>query len=338
MAQALKHEDIIRAVRSGKVAPVYCLMGEEDYYIDKLGDFLVDTILKPEERDFNLDVVYGLETNVNRIVELARAYPMMADRRVVLVREAQSVRTFDGLEAYLRHLTPTTVLIICHKHGKLDKPRAVVKALQEVGVVFESRRLWENQLPAFITGYFKRGGVAVEPQAVQMLTGHVGNDLSRLSSEMDKLMLALPQGERTVTAASVETLTGMNKDFNDFELISALARRDILRTQQIWNYYRGNNRSFALTKTLSVLFTFFTDVMMSYYSPDKSERGLAVWLGKTEWKVRQDISPALANYSGIKVMQILGEIRKTDAAGKGVGGCKTAPEELLQELLFFILH
>lgn len=336
--QGVTHESIIKDVRAGKIAPVYYLMGEEDYYIDRLSDFLVDSLLKPEERDFNLDIVYGAEMTADKIVELAHAYPMMADRRVVLVREAQAIRSLDGLEAYLRHLTPTTVLIMCHKHGTLDKRKTVGKVLQEVGVVFESKRLWENQLPAFITNYFKRNGVAVEPQAVQMLAGHVGADLCRLSSEMDKLVVALPKEERVVTPAHVEELTGMSKEFNDFELQAALAHKDVLRANQIVKYYQGNNRTFALPKTLSSLFTFFSDVMLAYYSPDKTDRGIAAWLGKTEWKVRQDILPARQNYSGIKVMQILGEIRKTDAAGKGVGGCKTAPEDLLQELIFFILH
>lgn len=336
--KGITHETIVRDVRAGKIAPVYYLMGEEDYYIDKLSDFLVNNLLKPEEKDFNLDIVYGAETTTDVVVDLARAYPMMADRRVVLVREAQAMRQLDGLEAYLKHLTPTTVLVMCHKHGKLDMRKAVSKALLEVGVVYESKRLWDSQLPTFITNYFKRNGVAVEPQAVQMLMGHVGADLCRLSTEMDKLIVALPSDNRVVTTVQVEQQTGMSREFNDFELQAALANRDVLRANQIAVYYQGNNKTFALPRTLSNLFTFFSDVMMSYYSPDKSDRGIAAWLGRTEWKVRQDILPALKNYSGIKVMQILDEIRKTDAAGKGVGGCKTPPEELLRELIFFILH
>lgn len=334
----MTHEDIIRNVRSGKVAPVYCLMGEEDYYIDKLSDFLIDALLKPEERDFNLDVVYGMDTTVNDVIELARAYPLMSERRLVVVREAQSMRSYDGLESYLRHITPSTVLVLCYKHGKLDKPKGIVKALQDVGVVYESKRLWDSQLPGFITGYFKHKGVAVEPQVVQMLAAYVGADLMRLSSEMDKLVLSLGQQEKTVTTAHVGSLTGMSKEYNDFELVGAIARKNENTVYRILDNYKGNNRTFSLQRTLSVLFTFFSDVMISYYSPDKSDRGVAAWLGKPEWKVRQDILPAQKNYSGRKVMQILGEIRKTDASSKGVEGCRTAPEDLLVELLFFILH
>ena len=333
----VSHEDIIRSVRAGEVKPVYLLMGAEDYYIDKLSDFLTETLLKPEERDFNLDVVYGLETTVDNVVELARAYPMMADRRVVLVREAQAMRSLDALEAYLQHLTPTTVLILCYKHGKLEK-KALTKLIEQNGVVFESKRLYDSQLPQFITQYFSRKKVNIEPQAVQMLAGHVGADLCRLSAEMDKLLLSLSDGENCVNASRVEELTGMSKEFNDFELRSALAVKDVFKSMQIVKYYQGQQQKFALPQTLSNLFTFFSAVLLAYYAPDKSDRGIAAWLGIPEWQARKDIIPAYRTYKGVKVLQIISEIRKTDAKGKGVGGCKTPKEELLQELIFFILH
>ena len=337
-AKGITYDDIMRDVKARNFAPVYYLMGEEDYYIDKLSDAIVDAVLSEDERDFNLDIVYGAETDIDKVIELAHAYPMMAERRVVLVREAQAIRSLEGLEAYLSHLTPTTVLIFCHKHGKLDARKAAAKALQQVGVVYESKRLYENQLPPFIARYFTQHGVDIEPQAIQMLAGHVGSDLSRLTTEMDKLLLALPEGGRVVSAALVEDQTGMSKDFNDFELTAALAQRNIFRANQIVKYYQGNPRSFFIGKTLTNLFTFFSDVMLAYYAPEKTDAAIAVWIGKNEWKVRQDIGPARRNYSGVKVMQILGEIRKTDAWSKGVGGVRTPHEELLQDLIFFILH
>ncbi len=336
-ARGITYDDIMRDLKARKVAPVYYLMGEEDYYIDKLSDAIVNAVLTEDEKDFNLDIVYGAEVDIDKVIELAHAYPMMAEKRVVLVREAQAIRSLEGLDAYLAHLTPTTVLVFCHKHGKLDARKAAAKALQQVGVVFESKRLFDNQLAPFISRYFSQHNVDIEPQAIQMLAGHVGSDLSRLTTEMDKLLLAL-NGNRVVGAALVEEQTGMSKDFNDFELQSALAMRNIFRANQIVKYYQGNPRSFFITRTLTNLFTFFSDVMLSYYAPDKSDAGIAAWLGKTEWKVRQDIGPARRNYSGVKVMQILGEIRKTDAKSKGVEGVRTPHEELLQDLIFFILH
>ena len=339
VAKAITHESILRDLKAQKFAPVYYLMGEEDYYIDRLSDAIVDAALSEEEKDFNLDILYGAEASVDKIVDMAHAYPMMAERRVVLVREAQAMRSLEGLEAYLSHLTPTTVLVFCHKHGKLDMRKAVFKAMQQVGVVYESKRLNESQLASFVSQYFSKRKASVDPQAVQMLIDHVGADLSRLATEMDKLLLALPQeGNRVVAPTHVEEHTGMSKDFNDFELQSALAHRDVFRANQIVKYYQGNPRSFYIGKTLTNLFTLFSDVMLAYYAPERTDASIAAWLGKSEWKIKKDVGPARRNYSGVKVMQILSEIRKTDAQSKGVGGVRTPHEELLQDLIFFILH
>lgn len=336
-AKGITYDDILRDLKAKKVAPVYYLMGDEDYFIDKLSDAIVEAVLTEDEKDFNLDILYGAEAEMDKVIELAHAYPMMAEKRVVLVREAQAMRSIEGLETYLAHLTPTTVLIFCHKHGKLDTRKAAAKAIQQVGVIYESKRLYDNQVASFISQYLHKHNVDVEPQAIQMLASHVGSDLSRLTTEMDKLLLAL-NGGRVVGASLVEEQTGVSKDFNDFELQSALAQRNIFRANQIVKYYQGNPRSFFITRTLTNLFTFFSDVMLAFYAPEKNDAGIAAWLGKPEWKIRMDIGPARRNYSGVKVMQILSEIRKTDAQSKGVGGIRTPHEELLQDLIFFILH
>ena len=336
-AKGITYDDILRDLKAKKVAPVYYLMGDEDYFIDKLSDAIVEAVLTEDEKDFNLDILYGAEAEMDKVIELAHAYPMMAEKRVVLVREAQAMRSIEGLETYLAHLTPTTVLIFCHKHGKLDTRKAAAKAIQQVGVIYESKRLYDNQVASFISQYLHKHNVDIEPQAIQMLASHVGSDLSRLTTEMDKLLLAL-NGGRVVGASLVEEQTGVSKDFNDFELQSALAQRNIFRANQIVKYYQGNPRSFFITRTLTNLFTFFSDVMLAFYAPEKNDAGIAAWLGKPEWKIRMDIGPARRNYSGVKVMQILSEIRKTDAQSKGVGGVRTPHEELLQDLVFFILH
>lgn len=333
----ITYEEIVRDVKAGKIAPVYFLMGEEGYYIDKLSEILVDTILNPEDKDFNLDVVYGIDVTIDQIIDLARTYPMMADRRVVLVREAQGLRSLDNLEKYIEHATESTVLVICYKNGTADRRKAALKAVAQYGVLFESKRLYDRQLPGFIVNYLRQSGVEIENEAVQMLADHVGADLCRLSAEMDKLLLTAQKGER-ITPAMVEEQTGMSKEFNNFELQNAIACRDIFRANRIVRYFQSNPRNFALPVTLSNLFTFFSDVMMSYYSPDKTDDGIAQWLSAPLWKLRQDILPAKRNYSGMKVMLILSEIRKTDAASKGVGGNSATPGELLQELIYYILH
>ena len=332
------YEEIVRNVRAGNLSPIYYLMGDEDYYIDHISDFIVKTVLREEERDFNLDVLYGAETTANQVIQFAQGLPMMAEHRVVLVREAQALNDREQLASYLAHYNPSTVLIVCHKHGKLDARRELAKEVKRVGVLFESKRLSDYQLPGFVTSYFKRKGADCEPTAAQMLSEHVGSDLNRLSSEMDKLLLAMPAGSLRVTPSLVEELTGMSKDYNNFELQNALAARDVLKVNQIVKYFNTNPRSFALQPTLASLFGFFADLMQSYYAPASDEISVANWLGKSTWQVRQAIMPARKNYKAVKVMNILSAIRQTDGKSKGVGGCRTAPGDLLTELVFFILH
>lgn len=332
------YEEIIRDVRAGNLSPIYYLMGEEDYYIDRLSDFIVKSVLKEEERDFNIDVIYGGETNANQVILFAQGLPMMAKYRVVLLREAQNMNDRENLASYLAHYNPSTVLVVCHKHGKLDARKELAKEVKRVGVLFESKRLADYQLPGFVTSYFKRNSMDCEAAAAQMLSEYVGSDLNRLSSEMDKLLLATPQGTTRVTPALVEEQTGISKDYNNFELQNALAARDVLKANRIVKYYDSNPRSFALPLTLASLFGFFSDVMQSYYAPSRDEASVAAWLGKSTWQIRQAILPASQRYKAVKVMQILAEIRRTDARGKGVGGDRTSPGDLLRELVFFILH
>lgn len=332
------YEEIIRDVRAGNYSPIYYLMGDEDYYIDRLSEFIVNSILQENERDFNLDIVYGAETTANQVIQYAQGLPMMAAHRVVLLREAQALSDRENLASYLSHYNPTTILVVCHKHGKLDARRELSKWVKKVGVLFESKRLSDYQLPGFVTSYFKRKGLDCEPAAAQMLAEYVGSDLNRLSSEMDKLLLSVPEGGMRVTPQIIEEQTGISKEYNNFELQNALAARDVLKANQIVKYFNSNPRTFALPLTLASLYGFFSDVLVSYKSPSPDEASVAQWLGKSTWQIRQAIMPARRNYKATKVMQIIRQIRRTDAMGKGLDGCRTAPGDLLRELVFFILH
>ncbi len=332
------HLDIVKQVREGKYAPVYLLMGDEDYYIDQVSQFILDSLLRPEERDFNFDLMYGAEIRANDIINIARQFPMMAEHRVVIVREFQSLQDKEVLVSYVKNPMPSTVLVLCHKHGTLDGRKSLASEIRKNGIVMESRRLYEDRLPGFVMDYMRRHNLQIEPQAVQMLCEHVGSDLTRLAAEMDKLRLALQDGQTRVGVSLVEEQTGVSKDYNNFELQNALAIRDILKANRIVNYYNSNPKSFALTLTLSSLFSFFSDVMLAYYAPEQTEAGIAQWIGKSAWAARQAVIPARRNYSGKKVVEILAQIRQTDAKSKGVGGYKTPDGELLQELIFFILH
>lgn len=335
----MTYEEIARGIRAGNVASVYCLMGDEPYYIDRMEAYITETVMPQANRDFDMELLYGSDVDAVRVADACRQFPMLGKRRLVVVREFQQMRTSqDALVAYCKSPSPSTVLVLCNKNGVLDKRKLLYKLIEKQGVVLESKRVYEKSLPPFIQNYLKMAKKDIEPKAVQMLVDHVGTDLMRMSAELEKLLVALPVGESRVTATLVEAQTGMSKDFNNFELIAALAQKQKSQAAVILRYFDKNPRSFALPVTLSQMFGFFADLMQAYYSPDKTERGVAQWLGKPDWKVRNEIMPAMRLYSGRRVMEILSLIRQTDAASKGVGGCKTSPGDLLLELVYRILE
>lgn len=331
-------EDIVKDVRSGDLKPVYILMGEESYYIDRISDYIVSQVLKPEERDFNLLTFFGPDSQVSDVINAAKGFPMGAQRLVVVVKEAQGLSGIDKLEFYLKNPQPSTILIVCYKNGTIDKTKKFLMVARKVGVVFESKKLRDYQLPPFITSYLRRKGLAIDSNAAGMMAEYIGPDLNRMAGELDKLSLAMKGGAKTVTVDVVAENIGVSKDFNIFELQDAIVRKNVLKANLITNYFDSNPKANPIQKTLPVLFRLFSNVMLAYYSPDKSEHGIATWLNQTDWQVRQNILPAMKNYSGVKVMKIIGEIRRTDARSKGVGNPSIPSGELMRELIFFILH
>ena len=332
------HEEIIREVRAGNIKPIYYLMGEESYYIDRVADFLVDAVLKPEERDFNLITLFGAETDIDTVINSAKGFPMGAQRLVVWVKEAQNLQNIDRLEFYLKQMQPSTVLIFCHKNGVLDRRKKIAGLIEKSGVLFESKKLYDNQLPTFVRDYLRRKHLGVDPAAAAMLSEYVGSDLNRMAGELDKLCIAIPESEKTVTPALVERNIGISKEFNIFELQDALAQKDVLKVNKIVNYFDKNPKANPIQKILPSLFKFFSNLMLAYYSPDKSEHGIASWLGMNDWQVRRNVIPAMQKYTGVKVMKIIAEIRRTDARSKGVGNPSISGGDLMKELFFFILH
>lgn len=335
----MTYEEIAKNIKAGNISPVYCLMGDEPYYIDRMEAYITEKVMPQANRDFDMELLYGSDVDAVRVADSCMQFPMLGERRLVIVREFQQMRTSqDALVAYCKNPSASTVLVLCNKNGSLDKRKLLCKVIEKQGVVLESKRVYEKSLPAFIQNYLKAEKKDIEPKAVQMLVDLVGTDLMRMSGELDKLLVAMPEGESRVTAALVEAQTGMSKDFNNFELIAALAQKQKSQAAIILRYLDKNPRSFALPVTLSQMFGFFADLMQAYYSPDRTERGIAQWLGKPDWKVRNEILPAMRLYSGRRVMEILSLIRETDAASKGVGGCKTPPGDLLLELVYRILE
>ncbi len=336
--QEITCDDILRELRSKQYRPVYYLMGEEAYYIDLISDYIMDNVLTDTEKEFNLSVVYGADVDIATVINAAKRYPMMSEHQVVIVKEAQSIRNIDELSYYLQKPLRSTILVMCHKHGVLDRRKKLAAEIEKVGILFESKKLKETQLPAFITSYMKRKGVDLEPKATSMLADFVGTDLSRLTGELEKLIITLPKGQTRVTPEQIERNIGISKDYNNFELRSALVERNVLKANQIINYFEKNPKTNPLQMTLSLLFGFYSNLMLAYYAPEKSEQGIASFLGlKSPWQARE-YQTAMKRYSGVKTMQIIGEIRYTDAKSKGIGNSSLTDSELLRELIFKILH
>lgn len=341
MAQpTVTYDSVMSELKARHFKPIYYLMGDESYYIDKISDWIAENVLQPEERDFNQTVLFGSDVNASQIVDAAKRYPMMSEYQVLIVKEAQNVKNVEPLEKYLKAPMPSTILVMCHKNGTIDgRKREYVKAIQQAGVLFESKKLRERDLPAFIEQYLKTRGASIDPKSTQMIADAIGADLNRLTSELGKVLLGLPEQDRRVTPQVVEAQIGVSKDFNAFELRDAIVNRNILKANQIIKYFDENPKAGGLYALLPMLFNYFQNLMLSYYCPQKdSQEALAQWLDmKSPWGVR-DYMTGMRNYSGMKVMQIISKIREIDAKSKGLDNPNTPPGELMRELIFFTLH
>ena len=334
----MTYEDIAKDIKNGKFAPVYLLMGEEDYYIDRISDYIVEKALDENEKEFNLTIMYGLDTDMASVVNNAKRYPMMSEHQVVVVKEAQNLRSWEELSFYMQKPLASTILVFCYKHGTLDRRKKIVAEIEKNGVVFESKKLKENLLPGFITTYMKRQKMEIDDTAAQLMAEFVGNDLNRLAGELDKLIITMPKDRNRITPVEIERNIGISKDYNNFELKNALITKDTLKANKIVKYFSDNPKSNPLQPTLALLFNYFSNLMVAYYAPERTENGVAAYLGlKSPWLAKEYIAGMKA-YTGVKVMNIITQIRLCDARSKGIGNVSLSPGELLRELVYFILH
>lgn len=338
MQKETTYEEIVRNLKNRTYAPVYFLMGEEDYYIDRISDYILDTVLTETEKEFNQTVLFGMDTDINTVINAARRYPMMSEHQVVVVKEAQNLKNLENLTYYLQKPMPSTILVLCYKYGVLDRRKKIAAEIEKNGVLFESKKLKDSQLPGFISTYLKRKKVEIEPKASEMMAEFVGTDLSRMTGELDKLIITLPEGQKRITPEQIEKNIGISKDFNNFELRNALIEKDVLKANMIVKYFDENPKNNPLQMTLAVLFNFFSNLMLAYYAPQKTDQGIAAQLGlRSAWQAK-DYMNAMQRYTGVKVMQIINAIRNCDAKSKGVGNTSATNGELLRELVYFILH
>lgn len=275
MAKETTYEEIARELKNRIYKPVYYLMGEESYYIDRISEYIAQTVLNENEKEFNQTIVYGADTDIATVINAAKRYPMMSKYQVVIVKEAQNIKNIEELVYYLQKPLDSTILVLCHKHGTLDRRKKLAAEIEKVGVLFESKKIKDAQLPGFISSYLKRRSVEIEPKASEMMAEFVGADLSRMAGELEKLIITLPRGQKRITPEQIERNIGISKDYNNFELRNALVAKDVFKANQIIKYFEENPKTNPLQMTLSVLFNFFSNLMLAYYAPDKSEQGIA---------------------------------------------------------------
>ena len=323
---------IVADIRNGKISPFYFLFGEEPYYIDKISQFIEKNVLTEEEKGFNQMVLYGKDVSIDDIVANAKRYPMMAERQVVIVKEAQDLsRTIEQLVDYAENPQPTTVLVICFKYKKLDKRKKLFKSVQKHGVLFESKKLYENQVSEWIRTILNGKGYSISHKASLLLVENLGTDLSRISKELDKLTLVLPK-ESQITPDHIEEHIGISKDYNNFELKKAIGERDVLKASKIIHYFSQNPKDNPFVLTVSLLYNFFSQLLQYHGLNDHSPKSVASALRINPYFVGE-YQIAAKNYPMKKVSAIISDLREMDLKGKGVGANALPPSDLLKELL-----
>ena len=331
-------DEIIREIQAGKFHPVYLLMGDEPYYIDRIAQTLSECVLSEDERDFNQTILYGTDTDIASIINTAKRYPMMSEYQMVIVREAQQVRKLDELAYYLEKPLESTILIVEYKNSSIDKRKRFVSLAAKAGVVFESKKLYDNKIPPFIVSYLRKKDFQIDPKAAQMLVDFLGTDLSKITGELDKLMISVGDERREISPELVESNIGISKEYNNYEFLDAIVSGNILKANRIAVYFALNQKNYPLVMTLSVLFNFFSNLMIGHYLSDKSDEGLKKGIGlRMAFQVRPYLF-GLHRFSAGKTMQIISLIRQCDARAKGVGNVSVSEGDLLRELLFKILH
>lgn len=330
----VKH--IVTDIKNGAIKPIYFLMGEEPYYIDKISDYMATHILAEEEKGFNQMVLYGRDVTVEDIVSHAKRFPMMAERQVIIVKEAQELsRTIEKLVAYAENPQPSTVLVLCYKYKALDKRKKLYKTIQKAGVLFQSKKLYENQVGEWIRKVLAGAKYTIDPKASQVLVEFLGTDLNTIQNELEKLKMILPVGTQ-ITADHIEQNIGISKEYNNFELRKAIGMREVLKAHRIINYFAQNPKDNPLVVTIALLYSFFAQVLQYHGLADTSKGNVAKVLKINPYFVG-DYTTAARNYPMKKVSAIIALLREADVKSKGVGAANIPQGDLLKELLVKVM-
>jgi len=334
---AATFEEILSDLKKRIFKPVYFLAGEEPYFIDIISDYIEEKVLTEADKAFNQIIVYGDDTNIAAIIDTARRFPMMSSHQVVIVKEAQSLKKIEDLAIYLDKPLHSTILVFCYKYKSLDKRTKLFKLLDSDAVYFESPRLRDYQIPAWIERYLMTKGIKIDPGASAMLTEYLGTDLHKIANELDKLIITLPAGKPVINNALIEKNIGISKDYNNFELQKAIGEKNILKANMIVRYFSDNPKDNPITFTIASLFSFFSKLLTYHYLADKSKNNVASALKVNPFFVK-DYETAALKYNARKTVQIISLLRTFDMKSKGFGDAGTEPGDLLKELIYRILH
>lgn len=332
----MNYEDILVNLRNKIYHPIYFLMGEESYFIDQITDYIAKNVLTEAEQGFNQHILYGKDTDIDTIITHARRFPMMANHQVIIVKEAQNIKKIEDLEPYLNAPLESTILVINYKYKSIDKRKSFAKQLGKKGVLFEAKKIYDNQLPNWINSYLANHQFSIEPQAAAMLAEYLGTDLSKVSNELDKLIISLPENTK-ITPDHIEKNIGISKDFNIFELQNALGEKNVLKTNQIINYFAANPSSNPITRTIASLYFFFMKILTFHFLEDKSQNAVASSLQINPFFVRS-YTTAARKYPIKKVVDIIAILREYDMKSKGIGNVSTSAGDLQKEMIYKILH
>lgn len=333
---AITYEEIIGNLQKKIYHPIYFLMGEETYFIDKISDYISDNVLTDAEKGFNQTILYGKDLEPALIMGNARRFPMMANHQVIVVREAQNIKKIEDLEPYVQNPLNSTILVINYKYKTLDKRKTFTKLLDQKGILFEAKKIYDNQLPAWISTYLKAQQYTIAPQAAAMIAEYLGADLSKVANELDKLIISLPVGSQ-ITPDHIERNIGISKEFNVFELQNALGDRDLLRANRIINYFGANPSTNPVTVVVSSLFTYFSKLLNYHFLEDKSQNNVASVLQVHPFFVKNYVAAA-KNYNIKKLVEIVSILREYDMKSKGWGNVSASPADLQREMIYRILH
>ncbi|MFZ1523872.1 MAG: DNA polymerase III subunit delta [Saprospiraceae bacterium] len=324
-------DDILKDLKSGVISPLYLLHGEESYYIDNLVDYIEDHLLSEMEKAFNQVVIYGKDANITAIIDEARQYPMMSAKRLILLKEAQQMKGISDLLPYAEKPVSTTVLVICYKYGKLDKRTKFYKALESKGVIFESKKIYDNQVASWVRDFLKAGGYTAANGVHELVAEYLGSDLSKVSNELTKLMLNVPKS-RQITMDDVRDVIGISKEFDVFELQKMLGERNFAKATQIINYLSDNQGPNPAVVIITNLFGYFNKVMITNQHGAKSDQELSKLTGINPFFLKE-YRQAAKNYSKNQLVSIFQALKNADKASKGIGNRRNDVSSIYKDFL-----